>query len=386
MVANKLVVNSTLRCEYQPRCPGCPRFGQSGLSAQGVDKLRQLALLWGDSAVVEEHPCEGRAHRLRARLSVRGRTGDLKVGIFEEKSHRLVSIPSCPVHHPSINLIVSKVVELSNRLGIAPYDELRHQGQLRAVQCAVQPKSGRVQLTLLIAQKELTKNTLDRNIKELCLLLEKHTHSLFLATLPEKTNALLGHTWLHMSGPDMMEDQVPGALVHYPPDAFGQANPALHAQAVAKIHTYIEPQSTVTEYYAGVGSIGLGLLHAGCRVVFNEIGGGSIRGLQRALVQYDAGTWRVLEGRAGAFCDAYNQDDTVIVDPPRKGLEAELLTRFTRDAPKRLIYLSCGLDALVSEATALHQSGHYSLRALSAWAYFPFTEHIESLLVLERRS
>lgn len=373
------------QCHYQPQCPGCPRFGLSGLPADGVEQLRQLAVLWGDNTEIEEHPCEGRGHRLRARLSVRGRIGDIKAGIFEAKSHRLVAIPTCPVHHPSINTIVSQVVKLSNELGVVPYDERRHEGQLRAIQCAVIPQSGQVQLSLLIAQQELTKVTVDRRLSELCLRLKEHTHSVFLATLPEKNNVLLGQNWLHMSGPPAMEDEVPGARVYYPPDAFGQANPTLHAQAVTKIHSFIESHSTVTEYYAGVGTIGLGLARAGCRVSFNEIGGGSIRGLRHALAQLDAPPCTVLEGRAGAHCDAYAEDDTVIVDPPRKGLDVELLRRLARDPPRRLIYLSCGLNALLNEAGTLHQSGHYRMRQLSAWAYFPFTEHIESLLVLQRR-
>jgi 23S rRNA (uracil1939-C5)-methyltransferase len=88
-----------------------------------------------------------------------------------------------------------------------------------------------------------------------------------------------------------------------------------------------------------------------------------------------------LEGRAGQFADFYDEHDVVIVDPPRKGLDAELLTRLLRVAPQRLIYLSCGLPALLRECEALHRTQNYRLEHVSAWGYFPYTEHVETLMV-----
>jgi len=372
-------------CVYQPQCPGCPRFGSSELPAAELSSLRALSLKF-NGPLVQEFPYEGLGHRYRSRLSVRGRVGHLQVGIFEAGSHRLVSIPECPVHHPAINTLHRQIVELGNAASVQPYDETRHTGQLRAVQFAVQPASGQVQLSLLVCQSELSWATLDRSVLAVAEQLGKATHSVHIGSLPHKTNSLFAESWLHVSGPEMMEDSVGGARVFYPPDAFGQANPILHAQVVRVIHGWVTHDAPVVEYYAGVGSIGLGLLRAGHQVVFNEISGGSLSGLRHALSEDLLDGVRVEEGAAGDFAQLYTSRSTVIVDPPRKGLDPGLLQRLLGEPPRRLIYLSCGLPALLREVEQLMNTGLYQIRHLSAWAYFPFTGHLETLLVLDRAS
>jgi tRNA/tmRNA/rRNA uracil-C5-methylase (TrmA/RlmC/RlmD family) len=307
----------------------------------------------------------------------------VELGIFEEGSHRLVAIPRCPVHHPAINALVAQLSALANQLGIAPYQEDHHKGLLRAVQMAVQPSTGRVQLVLLVLAQSLSAGTLDPGLSALARELAPQTHSIFFASLPDRNNSLLGKEWLHVHGPDMLLDQVGGSRVYFPPDAFGQANPMAHARAVAKIHELASGSARVVEYYAGVGTIGLGLAQLGRRVVFNEMGAGSLRGLARALDEAGAQEVEVVAGPAGKNAHLYGPGDTVIVDPPRKGLDAELMARLLDDPPGRLIYLSCGLPAFLTESRRLYESGRYNLTHLSAWAYFPYTEHIETLAVFD---
>ncbi len=307
----------------------------------------------------------------------------MQLGIFEEGSHRLVSIPRCPVHHPAINALVEQLVAAANQLGIAPYDEVKHTGQLRAVQMAVEPGTDRVQLVLLVLATSLDERTLDPRWTTLALQLAPQTHSIFLATLPERNNSLLGKDWLRLHGPDMLVDHVGGVRVYFPPDAFGQANPRAHARAVAKIHELATGSSRIVEYYAGVGTIGLGLARSGRRVVFNEIGPGSLRGLRRGLDDMAIEHAEVVSGPAGKNAHLYGLADTVIVDPPRKGLDTELMSRLLDEPPERLIYLSCGLAAFLTESRRLYETGRYNLTHLSAWAYFPYTEHIETLAVFE---
>jgi 23S rRNA (uracil1939-C5)-methyltransferase len=149
----------------------------------------------------------------------------------------------------------------------------------------------------------------------------------------------------------------------------------------------IPPRARIFEYYAGVGSIGLGLVARGHEVFFNELGPGSLHGLRRGLDEIVAAERLVTvgEGRAGSFAESYTSEGVVIVDPPRKGLDPELLARLLAEPPRRLIYLSCGIDALLRESEALERSGNYHCTSLSGFSYFPFTDHVETLLVLSRR-
>ena len=76
--------------------------------------------------------------------------------------------------------------------------------------------------------------------------------------------------------------------------------------------------------------------------------------------------------------------DVVIVDPPRKGLDAPLLDALRHRPPARLVYLACGLRNLLQEIEALTSDGRMRLRGLEAFDFFPFTEHLETLVWLDR--
>jgi tRNA/tmRNA/rRNA uracil-C5-methylase (TrmA/RlmC/RlmD family) len=87
----------------------------------------------------------------------------------------------------------------------------------------------------------------------------------------------------------------------------------------------------------------------------------------------------VRAGPAAEQLDLLAGTDAVIVDPPRSGLEPALLEALCAAPPERLIWVSCGLDAFLAQAAALAERSPLRLRALEAYALFPFTEHVETL-------
>lgn len=386
-----------MACEYQPACPGCPRYGDPELLPERVRQLEEISAIWRANLKPECIPFEGLGARYRARLSVRGRSGELGIGIFEKGSHRLVPIPRCGVHHPAIASLLPRLTRLLNEAAVSSYDETRHSGELRAVQLAVEPSTESVQVVLLI-NRDLWTERPSKQLVRACerLSAEDLVQGLFLGALPGHGNSLFPERHEHISGARVIEDECGGARVFFPPGAFGQANPLLHRRVAERIGGFAAESSRIVEYYAGVGTLGLGLAAAGKEVVFNEVGEGSILGLEMGWAALGAtaspgsaqsrSTAPVLaRGRAGDHANLYQATDTVLVDPPRKGLDRPLLERLISDPPERLIYLSCGIDALFRESRELAESGRLVLEHISGWAYFPFTDHVETLLVATRR-
>jgi len=73
---------------------------------------------------------------------------------------------------------------------------------------------------------------------------------------------------------------------------------------------------------------------------------------------------------------------TLFVDPPRAGLDDH--TRRLAGAFERIIYLSCNPATLARDAAALADSHHIAHFAL--FDQFPYTEHMECGIVLQRRA
>jgi 23S rRNA (uracil1939-C5)-methyltransferase len=381
------------QCEFRPPCPGCPRYGDVAPPQEAQRELEALR------AQVDAPPLEvvgfsGLGYRHRVRLSVRKWGGRPRLGIFEEGSHRLVPIARCPVHHPALIEVAEAIEwELGDKR-VPAYDERAHTGLVRAVQLVVaRAGSGqdadRVQVTFVVRSSSQPEPGSAFEAVLLALGRRPDVQGLFVNAQPERTNTLLGPDFALISGAPFLEQECGGARNYFPPGAFGQSNPVLHAQVVEKIVNSVPDGSRVVEYHAGVGTIGLALASRPGKLewlTLNEVSPHGLTGLERGVRALDSPpNLRIVPGPAKDHVSLLDEADVVIVDPPRKGLEAELVAALCRSRPQRLIYLSCGLEALLREAQLFIGAGLLPTH-LAAYSYFPFTDHVESLLIFERDS
>ncbi|MGH0028842.1 MAG: hypothetical protein ACQGVC_03560 [Myxococcota bacterium] len=369
-------------CSHRPPCPGCPRYGESGIASRARRALEDLAREAGAAL----HPTvqgEPMGHRHRARLMVRGRSRSPKVGLFQQGSHRIVDVPHCRVHHPRINQAAAALKRAMREVDAPPYADGPHRGLVRALQAVVERRSQTVQAVVVTRGDDLApaRPLLDAFAREM----EGALHSLWWNGNPEVTNVILGRHWERRSGPEAVRETLGGASVFFPPGAFGQSHLALADAIVAAVHGEIAAGARVVELHAGCGAIGLGLALREHAVACNEVSADALHGLAlgvAALPDEARARLRPLPGPAADHLAALDDADVVVVDPPRKGLDPELLARLAERPPPRLVYVSCGLDSFLREAAVLRSSGA-ALRSLRPFALFPFTDHVETLAVFE---
>jgi 23S rRNA (uracil1939-C5)-methyltransferase len=370
-------MHAELRCPHLPACPGCPRFGAELPAPEVWRSLADFCTRHGARFAMRAG--KRRHFRCRARLSVRGRQGAAKIGIFAEGTHRVVDIPRCEIHHPLINSVAAALKASMRELGTSSYSDVAHAGLVRALQVVVQRSTRTAQVVLVCNASEPTSAT--PLLERLAGRLGSQLHSLWWNGNPERTNTILGPHLEHVSGPKSVVEVLGGARVHYPPAAFGQNNLDLFEDMLEQIHALVPPGRDVVELYAGSGAIGLGLVARSRSVVFNELGAASLAGLALGLDGLPSGERervRVIAGSAESAAAEIGPHRIVIVDPPRKGLEPELLAAFERGAPERLIYVSCGLASFLRDAEALTSRG-LVLESATAYDLFPYTGHIETL-------
>ena len=75
--------------------------------------------------------------------------------------------------------------------------------------------------------------------------------------------------------------------------------------------------------------------------------------------------------------------DVVVVDPPRKGLNADTIEALRRFAPRRIVYVSCDPATLARDVALLKEKG-YTLQSATAADLFPRCAHVESIVCLSR--
>jgi len=304
------------------------------------------------------------------------------MGIFQEGTHRIADIPSCVVHHPRINEAAAAVRRAIRRCGIAPYAEGPHRGLLRYVQVVVERGSGRVQITLVA--NDDAPASLCAMADELVTDLGALVHGIWWNGNTERTNVIFGPRWHHVHGREAVCERIGGADVFFPPGAFGQSNLDVADRIVADVHALVPDGEVVGELYAGCGSFGLGLLQRSVQVRFNESSEHGLLGLRMGLNALEPGVAAraaIFGGDAGEQARMIDGARVVIVDPPRKGLHADVVDALSAARPALLLYVSCDLASLARDAQALQSRAGLHLRRLRPYALFPYTAHVETLAV-----
>ena len=142
------------------------------------------------------------------------------------------------------------------------------------------------------------------------------------------------------------------------------------------------------DLFCGAGFFTLGLGGEGTQALGVERDADSIRSAKLNAKQYPAVTFicgdaAKLYSRAQAQVPA--KETLVLVDPPRRGLDKNLLADLMSDGgPRYLLYVSCAADTLARDC--LHLQVAYDLRDIQMIDMFPRTAHFESIALFEKRT
>lgn len=383
-----LSVEKKIICPHFGTCSGC-------LLNENVDAppvFSEILRFFSERNVADVPRIFGHATgwRCRAKLAVRGTAENLEIGLYKEGSHDVVDIPFCQVHHPLINQGVDKIRALIRSEKIIPYNEQTHKGELRYIQCVVERKSGRLQVVFVCHAR----NENDPEAQKLRAALKKFEeeshffHSIWLNFNVRRDNVIFGKEWKLLAGEPLLWEDFAGTNVCFQPSSFAQANLDLFETMLGAIGRYVPQNSTVAEYYAGIGVIGLSLVGKCLGVRCCEINPYSefcFQESQKKLAENvrDRITYHV--GSSVSLINLMKDVDIVIVDPPRKGLDRPLLQAVENDKRlKKIIYVSCGWPSFQRDCDVLLQAG-WKVTAAEAYVFFPGSNHIEMLVVFERK-
>ena len=160
--------------------------------------------------------------------------------------------------------------------------------------------------------------------------------------------------------------------------------------ATAAEKAALSGKETLLDLYCGIGTIGISLSDKAKKLVGIEIVDAAVKcakenadlnGLADAeFFCGDAGDTENLVARALALC---GEMPTVIVDPPRKGLDAALVRHLAAKKIERIVYVSCDPDTLARDCKLFSELG-YTIGAVTPVDMFPRTGHVESIICLSR--
>lgn len=151
------------------------------------------------------------------------------------------------------------------------------------------------------------------------------------------------------------------------------------------------------ELYCGNGNFSIALAQNFDRVLGTEISKTSVKSAQINIAANNIDNINIVRMSSEEFSQAMNGErifrrledfdltaynfDTVLVDPPRAGLDpdsVDLVSRF-----ERIIYVSCNPETLKNNLEQLSKT--HKIEQMALFDQFPYTDHVETGVVLSRK-
>ena len=165
----------------------------------------------------------------------------------------------------------------------------------------------------------------------------------------------------------------------YATESFFQINLPVYQQALRDMKKFVDPTKPTVDLYSGVGTIGL-TIGAG-DVTLVEINEGAVREMKENIDRLKIKNAQAVHAPSEKALDFISGDATIIVDPPRAGLDKSVTERLLETAPTRIIYLSCNPVTQARDVELL--LAKYTVTSHQGYNFFPRTPHIENLVILD---
>lgn len=325
-------------------------------------------------------------YRNKSQFPLSTRRGEIVSGLYKPNTNELVPIEHCMVQQRDTTNINNAIVRILNELDIPVYDARRDVGFARTVIVRSGYKTDDVQVVLVVGNEDVPH--LDELSDRIMAL--PNVVSFHLNINSNRSGVIFGYRTVHIAGQDKMDEQLDDVHYHLSPRAFFQLNPA---QTEVMYREVVEAagltgEERVIDAYAGVGSIGLWLAPHAKEIRGMEVVPEAVEDANAHMRENGFSHATYVEGRAEHWIPRWVKDgwipDVIVVDPPRTGVDHQLLNAMISSKAKRIVYVSCNPQTLARDADQLMKAD-YKINYIQPYDMFPQTAHVESIVVFEKK-
>lgn len=383
--------------------PDCPVFGTcGGCQIQHVAYSKQLELKTelvrdalkrnGGFSEPKVLPMLGMAepwgYRNKALFPVGVRGGRIVTGFYASGTHRIVPVDSCPVQHPTNNRIVSEARRAAMKYDLKAYDERTGEGTLRHILAKVAAETGQSMVAFVTGARVFPhEREIAREMTNRVPGLAGVVHNVN----PERTNVVLGPITRTVLGEPAIEDRLEGLRFRVSAESFAQTNPAQARALYARVLEYaaLTAADTAVDAYCGVGTITLLLARKAGKVYGIENVEAAVNDArENARLNRTSNVEFVLGDAEKVLPDMVRRQlktTVLVLDPPRKGADHQVVQAALAMAPRRVVYVSCDPATMARDLGKLAAGGDYDLVEVQPVDMFPHTSHVECVSLLARK-
>lgn len=300
--------------------------------------------------------------------------------------NKVLDIEECHLMPEINNRLRNGIRDYARNHGLSFYNEHTHQGQLRTLIIRANHK-GEIMLIVCFGEK----------IDEGCRGLLEWLHKEFpeIVSLQyvenEKMNDTIGDQEVKVfAGQDHIMEEMEDLQFKVGPKSFYQTNTeqAYELYKVARDFAGLTGKELVFDLYTGTGTIANFVAKEARQVIGIEYVPEAIEDA-KANAAYNrlkntlffAGDMKDILNRE--FIEQYGRPDVIITDPPRAGMHEDVVNTILFAEPKRIVYVSCNPATQARDLSLLDSK--YRVVAVQPVDMFPHTQHVENVVLLEKR-
>ena len=325
-------------------------------------------------------------YRNKAFFPVSSRKGRLIFGMYQSWTHSVVPHRACQIQMPIFDIIAQRVIMLAQKAGTQAYQEDTHGGNLRQIGFRSNAEGNQIVVILVTKSSKLPFTQL--LVKSLTTEFPQIT-GIIQNIQRRRTNVILGDEDKVLYGSPSITEIIHGLSfrVHY--KSFLQVNPGTMDLIGKRMTAMLGGGKRVIDAYSGIGSIGLLMAAANKQISMIEENAQAVEDARLNAennkitnVAFYTGKTEVELGKLTHHrVGDKARYDSLIVDPPRAGLDPEVIRAIAQSGLSQIIYLSCNPMTLARDIKLLSAKG-YRVKSLQPFDMFPQTWHIETLVEL----
>ncbi|MQS76598.1 23S rRNA (uracil(1939)-C(5))-methyltransferase RlmD [Companilactobacillus halodurans] len=325
-------------------------------------------------------------YRNKAQFPIQEIDGQIRCGLYKNGTQELVDLEEMPTQMDLTMQAMRKIVSMIKDLQIPVFNPEQKSGILSMIIIRESVEFNQLQVTFVTRSTKFIKEhqLIERIQKEI-----PEVSSISQNINKEDQGAVWGDETKLLWGDEYLQEDINGYLFNLSPRAFLQLNSLQTDKLYDLVNKALEPspRDILLDAYCGVGTIGITMADKVKHIYGIEIIPEAIEDAKANAKLNEVENADYYVGSVDKIYPQLLNDkvavNSVIVDPPRTGLENNLIRTLNEHPVEKLVYVSCNPSTLAKDLVTLTKE--YRVVYLQPVDMFPQTPHVETIVKLVKR-
>lgn len=374
-------------CRYHRQCGACSLMHvtyqkqlqyKNEVLKESLKKYADIDASCVEAMVANDHSIGYRnSFKLPVKM-IHGKGGKLSTGLYMQKTNYFVPVDHCLIHEEGLENIRKQLLQVLNRYHLNEYDYRKKRGIRTLI---VRGFEGKYQCCIVSGEEELPKSCIEE-----CLAIKGVVSLWQNINTVKRTVDLFGKKMIFLGGERQLSFHLNNLTLTLSPKSFFQLNTSQALKLYNIVATMVKDKNDfVVEAYSGIGAISLFIKDKAKEIVGIESVSDAVVNANANAKRNDAKNVSFVCGDAAEKLTKYSKKktiDTLIVDPPRSGLDDAMIATIIKSKIRNIIYISCNPATLGKNLAVLQN--YYQVERIVPVDMFSQTTHVECVVLLTK--